>query len=127
MEALKYMKYSADNGYLDALYYYPVELSTVENPGDYKDEIVKYLKIGVEMDNYDCMNFYGACLIGGKFVPENIEEGKKLLKRAADNGIKSAMIAYSQLPSSIVDPKEAFFYKKMAEDKNNENGKCQIC
>ena len=61
------------------------------------------------------------CPKKAKFVPENIEEGKKLLKRAADNGIKSAMIAYSQLPSSIVDPKEAFFYKKMAEYKNNEN------
>lgn len=123
--AIKYFKYSADNGDLDEMEMYPYQLAFLENGADYIDEIDKYLKKGIELELPKCIFTYGTFLFTGKVYPMDMNEGKKYVKMAADLGFKPAMEMYSMFAQiGQVDKNEAVMYKKMATQ--NEDDECLI-
>ena len=64
---------------------------------DYK-EAIKWLTLGADRDDADCLVALGECYALGHGVPKDLERAKGLLSRASSQGKKSYRVTFSDKP-----------------------------
>ncbi|KAK8899348.1 hypothetical protein M9Y10_001662 [Tritrichomonas musculus] len=83
-EAAKYIKKSADKGYIEAIYQYGHFLSKGQGVTQDEQEAVKYFKKAADLGNSNSMYKYASCCIKGIGVKVNYADAKKYYQMAID-------------------------------------------
>ena len=90
-KAKRYLKYAADNGYMNAINQYPQLLAEI---GESLEEIKKYFKIGIRLGDTSSMVLYSAHLNLGNGIPQDFTKAAKYSKMLKKIKKKRKDIAY---------------------------------
>lgn len=122
----KYIKYAADHGNVLAIEDFVANI--VDEKGiDFDIDLLRtYLELGVEAQSTYCISYYGAMLLDGDQLQQNLAKGAQYMKMAAELGDAYAMFTLGQLletGSGVArNFVEARKYYKLSADLGDKDG-----
>lgn len=126
IEGNKYIKYAADHGNVLAIEDYVSNIVEEKGVTFDIDLLKKYLELGIEAQSTYCISYYGAMLLDGDQLAQNLIKGAHFMKIAAELGDTCAMYTLGQLfeTGSGVnqDFVEARKYYKLSADLGDKDG-----